>query len=461
MRKKNPTPLTENKMGVMPIGRLLANMATPMILAMLVQALYNIVDSYYVARISESAVTALGLAFPVQNLLIGFAVGIGVGVNSLLSRSLGQGDQEKANLAAGNGVTLALIAFGLFVLFGLFGSRPYFAMQSDMAETVDGGAVYTRICCVFSLGLFIEVLGERLLQASGKTVFTLITQGTGAILNIILDPVFIEGWGPLPAMGVAGAATATVVGQWVAAILAVIFNLKCNHDVRFALHYFKPRREVMGNILTVGIPSIIMNGIGSIMNFGMNQILLGFKATHGETPAAVFGIYYKLQSIFFMPVFGLNNATISIVAYNYGAQKPKRITRTLKLACLSALCFMGLGVLAFQLVPEQLLGIFELKGHALEIGHSALAIISLHFPLAAIGISLSGSFQALGTGIYSTIVSLCRQLVVLLPAAYLLSLTGNVNTVWWAFPIAELFSLAVTLLFFIRIYRKKIRPLYA
>ncbi len=459
MSKINKTPSTENKMGVMSEGKLLVNMATPMIVAMLVQALYNIVDSYYVSKISESAVTALGLAFPIQNLLIGFAVGIGVGVNSLLSRSLGQHDREKANFAAGNGMVLALIACGIFMLFGMLGTRAYFRWQSDVAETVDGGTIYTSICCIFSLGIFVEVLFERLLQASGKTFYTMITQGAGAIINIVLDPCFINGWGPFPKMGIAGAAVATVIGQWVAACLAIIFNLRSNHDVHFAARYFRPRKDAVGPILTVGIPSIIMNGIGSIMNFGMNQILLGFKATHGETPVSVFSIYFKLQSFFFMPVFGLNNAAISIVAFNYGARKPKRITRTLKLTCLAALCFMCLGVLVFQLLPEQLLGIFELEGHALEIGRKALGIISLCFPFAAIGIALSASFQALGNGIYSTITSLCRQLVVLLPVAFLLSMTGNVNNVWWAFPIAEAFSLVVTLLFFARIYRKKIRPL--
>ena len=448
----------ENKMGTMPIGKLLFNMALPMIIAMLVQALYNVVDSIYVSRISESAVTALSLAFPVQNIQIGFATGIGVGVNALLSKSLGEGNQDTANRAAGNGVFLVGVVTALFILFGFLGTRPYFEMQSQVAETVNGGADYTAICCIFSLGIFVEVLGERLLQSSGRTFYTMITQGTGAVVNIILDPVFIFGFAPLgiPAMGIAGAAIATVIGQWIAAILAVIFNLKCNPDVQFSLSFLKPRLPVIRPILTVGIPSIIMVAIGSVMNFSMNQILQGFS----ETATGVFGIYFKLQSFFFMPLFGINNATISIVAYNYGARNPKRITGTLLRTSITAGCIMIAGLLAFQLLPDILLGIFNPTDEFLRIGRSALRIISLCFPAAAIGIALSASFQALGNGIYATIISLCRQMLVLVPAAYLLSLAGEVTYVWWAFPIAEVASLAVTLFFFTRIYLRKIKPLY-
>ncbi len=449
----------ENKMGTMPEGRLLFNMALPMILSMLVQALYNVVDSIYVSRISESAVTALGLAFPIQNLQIGFATGIGVGVNALLSKSLGEGDKERGNRSAGNGIFLMGICMALFMLFGFFLSKPYYAMQSNVAETVENGAVYTAICCIFTLGIFVEILGERLLQASGRTIYTLFTQGTGAIVNIILDPILIFGWFGLPKMGIAGAAVATVIGQWVAAIMAVIFNLKCNPDVQFSLRYLKPDKSVIRPILTVGIPSIIMMAIGSVMNFGMNQILQGFKH-YGETATGVFGIYFKLQSFVFMPVFGLNNASISILAYNYGARKPKRITKTLKLAVVSVMCIMLVGVALFQFAPQALLGIFNPSEDFLAIGTSALRIISSIFPLAAIGIALGASFQALGNGIYSTITSLSRQLIVLLPAAYLLSLTGDIHAVWWAFPIAEVVSLLVTLFFFLRIYRAKIKPMF-
>jgi len=460
MNNENKKPrLQENKMGVMPVGKLLFQMALPVIISMMVQALYNVVDSIYVSRISESAVTALSLAFPVQNIQIGFATGIGVGVNSLLSKSLGEGNREAANRAAGNGVFLVCIATVLFMLFGFLGVKPYFAVQSEVAETVQNGIDYTSICCIFTMGVFVQVLCERLLQASGRTVFTMITQGTGAVVNILLDPVFIFGveFLGIPAMGISGAAIATVIGQWAGAVLGVFLNLKYNPDVQFSFDCFKPRKAAIVPILTVGIPSIIMVGIGSVMNFCMNQILQGFH----ETATGVFGIYYKLQSFFFMPLFGINNATISIVAFNYGARNPKRITATLLRACLTASGFMLAGLLAFQLLPQMLLGIFNPSDEFMRIGVSALRIISIHFPLAAICISLGASFQALGDGIYSTITSLCRQMFALLPAAYLLSLTGKVDNVWWSFPIAEVVSLAVTLYFFARIFRRKVKPLYS
>ncbi len=450
------TTLKENKMGVMPVGKLLTNMAVPMILSMLVQALYNVVDSVYVAQVSESAVTALSLAFPVQNLQIGFAVGIGVGVNSLLSKSLGERNQEAANRTAGNGMVLMLIVTVAFVLFGLFGTRPYYEMQSSVTETVEGGTAYTTICCVFGLGIFMEILGERLLQATGRTVLTMVTQTTGAVINIILDPILIHGWFGLPAMGVAGAAIATVIGQWAAALLALYFNEKLNPEVQFGRRYAKLDGHTVKAILTVGVPSIVMNGIGSVMNFGMNQILQGFT----ETATSVFGIYFKLQSFFFMPLFGLNNATISIIAFNYGARKPERITKTLKLAVGAALTLMVSGLLVFQLAPDMLLNFFNPSPSFLEMGRACLRTISWSFPIAAVCISLGASFQALGNGIYSTIISLGRQLVVLLPVAYLMSLSGNVNLVWVAYPVAELVSGGLTMYFFLRIYRQKIKPLF-
>ena len=457
--KKN---LTENKMGEMPIGRLLINMALPIVIAMLVQALYNVVDSIYVSRISESAVTALSLAFPIQNLQIGCAVGIGVGVNALLSKSLGEKNQELANKTAGNGIFLALMGTLLFVLIGLFGVRPYYEMQNASQETIEGGIIYSKICCIWTIGVYFSILMERLLQATGRTFHTMITQGAGAITNIILDPVFIFGVDALgiPAMGIAGAAIATVVGQWVSAIMALTFNLIFNPDVKLGLKYVKPDGKVVKPILAVGVPSAIMNGIGSITNFSMNQILLGFQAV-GETAAGVFGIYFKLQSFFFMPLFGLNTAAISVIAYNYGARKPQRIMKTLKLAGAAALSFMVCGMLVFQLAPQMLMGMFNPSEAFLEIGCTALPIISIHFPIAAFCIIMISSFQALGNGIYSSIVSLFRQIVALLPAAYLLSLSGNVNIVWWCFPIAEVVSVTVCALFFLKIYRQKIKPLYA
>jgi len=458
---QNPSQLPQNKMGTRPVGGLLITMALPLILSMIVQALYNIVDSIYVSQISESAVTALSLAFPIQNLQIGCAVGAAVGTNSFLSQSLGQGNREQANRAAGNGILLALSLIGMFMLFGAVGARPYYEMQSSVAETVEGGTAYTTICCLLTAGIFIEVLGERLLQASGRTVYTLYTQGTGAVLNILLDPVFIFGFEPLgiAPMGIAGAAVATVIGQWVAAIMAVVFNLKCNKDVTFALRYIRPQWHCMKKILAVGIPSMIMMAIGSVMTFAMNQVFLSFPEW-GETPAAVFGVYFKLQSFVIMPVLGLNNACISIVAYNYGAQEPGRITKLLKYAIAIAMGNMLLGVALFQLAPNLLLNLFDPSPEFRAMGVRALQIVSLHFPLAAIGIVLGACFQALGNGIYSTITSLCRQLIVLVPAAYLLSLSGQVDLVWWSFPIAEVVSMLLSIIFYLRIYRKQIKPLF-
>ena len=450
-----------NKMHTMPVGKLLFNMALPLAISMLVQAFYNVVDSIYVSQISESAVTSLSLAFPIQNLMIGCATGSAVGMNALFSKSLGEHNHEKANKTAGNGILASLAMAAMFVIFGMLGAEGYYAMQSDVPETISGGAAYVGICCIWCLGIFAEILGERLLQASGRTIYTLFTQGTGAILNILLDPVFIFGCAPLgiAPMGIAGAAVATVTGQWVAAVLALCFNLTKNPDVQLAPKYLEFDWPIMKKVMTVGIPSIVMMAIGSVMNFGMNQIFLSFQE-YGETAAGVFGIYFKLQSFVFMPLFGINNAAISIIAYNYGACQPKRITGTLKCSLTAAMTIMLLGTAAFQLIPDQLLGIFHPSSTFLELGQSALRIVSLHFPMAAVGIALGASFQAMGTGIYSTITSLMRQIVVLLPAAFLLSLTGDVHNVWWAFPISEVISLLTTLFFYSRIYRNLIKPLY-
>ena len=448
--------LQANKMGVMSEGKLLMNMALPMIASMLVQALYNVVDSIFVSQVSESAVTALSLAFPIQNMQIGFAVGIGVGVNSLLSKSLGENNQEAANRTAGNGLVLMLIVTAIFMLFGIFGVRPYYEMQSTVRETVEGGIAYSRICCILTVGVFLSILGERLLQSTGRTVYTMITQGTGAIINIILDPILIHGWFGAPAMGIAGAAVATVIGQWCAAGLVWFFNFKCNPEVQLGTRYLRLESNTVRQILTVGVPSIIMNGIGSVMTFGMNQILQNFT----ETATGVFGVYFKLQSFFFMPLFGLNNAAISIIAFNYGAKKPKRITKTLKIACCVAFGLMTAGFLAFQLFPDALLGLFNPSEAFLSIGRAALRTISWSFPVASFCIVLGACFQALGNGIYTTLTSLCRQMLVLLPVAYLLSLTGDVDKVWLSFLVAEVASAAATFYFFRRIYREKIQPLF-
>ena len=475
MRHEN-SPL-QNKMRVMPVGKLLLTMALPLALSMLVQAFYNIVDTYFVSLVSTDATGALSFAFPIQNLQIGCATGVAVGVNSLLSKSLGENDPEKANQAAGNGITLMLMFVAAFMLFGAFGTRGYYSLFDINDTTRRYGIDYTSICCLFTLGVFVEILGERLLQASGKTVFTLFTQGTGAVTNIILDPLFILGSEGIYEMfgirlpfemrgyGVAGAAIATVIGQWVAGILAIIFNLWKNPDVKFHFRYLKPDRKVTSLILGVGVPSMIMMAIGSVMTFLMNQVLLGFSATHGQTPANVFGIYFKLQSLFLMPLFGINNASISIIAYNYGARLPKRIAGTVKCGFIAAVGIMLVGCAVFQAIPDKLMGIFGSSGDGnsaalVDMGVVAMRIISLHFPIAAIGISLGASFPALGNGIYSTITSLCRQLIALIPAAYLLSLTGSVNAVWWSFPIAEIVSATISVILFIRIYKQKVKPLF-
>ena len=445
-----------NKMGTWSIGKLLLNMALPLVISMLVQALYNVVDSIYVSRISESAVTALSLAFPIQNLLIGCATGVGVGVNSLLSKSLGEQNYERANRTAGNGILLSGLFSALFLVFGLFFARPFFATQTAVAETLEGGSIYLTIVTIGSVGIFIEILYERLLQASGNAFLSMITQTTGAVLNIILDPILIFGWFGLPAMGIAGAALATVIGQWIAAILAFFLNVRFNKELDMKGHHLKPEGYVIRMILNVGIPSIIMVGIGSVMNFGINQILQGFS----ETATGVFGIYFKLQSFFFMPLFGINNAVISIVAFNYGARRPDRMMATVKLASFVGLGIMLTGLAIFQFFPDVLLSIFDPSPEFMHMGIEALRTISWCFPVAAVCIILGSTFQALGTGIYSTLVSLGRQLVILLPAAYLLSLSGVVTRVWWAWPIAESMGLTMTLLFFLRNYKQKVKPLY-
>ena len=445
----------ENKMGTLPIGRLLVNMALPMVISMLVQALYNVVDSVYVSRVSENALTAVSMAFPIQNLMIGFSTGVGVGMSSLLSKSLGSHEFDRANKAAGNGLVLSAICCGLFMLFGLTCSGLFFDIQTDIPEIREGGTAYLQICTICSFGIFGEILFERMLQATGRTMLTMVTQGVGAILNIVLDPLFIFGGLGIPAMGVAGAAVATVVGQVAAFVLALVFHVLKNHEVSLSRETVMLQWRTVKIILAVGVPSILMVAIGSVMTFTMNRILGGFT----PTAVAVFGSYFKLQSFVFMPVFGLNNAMIPIVAYNYGARKPERIRKTVILSCAVAITFMLAGFLAFQFIPKTLLAMFEPTQHFLDIGCRALQTISYSYLVAGICVVLTAVFQALGNGIYATIVSLARQLVVLVPVAYLLSLTDRLELVWLAFPIAEAFSLAVTLGLFVRIYRRKLKPL--
>lgn len=446
---------TENKMGVMPVGRLLMTMSVPMMLSMLVQALYNVVDSYFVAKISQDALNAVSLAFPVQNLMIGVAVGTGVGVNALLSRSLGEKNFEAANEAAGNGILLAFLSGLVTILVGLTVPRFFFQVQTDIPGIVEQGTAYLTICCTCSMGLYMGIMFERLLQSTGKTVYTMITQGIGAITNIIMDPVLIFGLGPFPEMGVAGAAVATVAGQIVGAVLGLIMNLSVNRELTFGLRYLRPRGRSVGQIYSVGVPTMVMNSVGSVMVFGLNQILIGFT----DTATAVFGVYFKLQSFIFMPVFGLNNGMVPIIAYNYGAKNRQRILDTMKLAVITAVCVMLAGLAVAELFPAQLLGLFEASDEMLAIGVPALRIICTCFIFAGFGIVSGSVFQALGHGVLSMMVSIVRQLLVLLPAAYLLSLTGRLELVWLAFPIAELASVVMCVIFTRRIIRTVIDPL--
>ena len=443
----------ENKMGAMPVNRLLISMSLPMMISMLVQALYNIIDSIFVSRINENALTAVSLAFPLQSLMIAFGVGTGVGINALLSRALGEKDSEKVNKAAVNGIFLDGVNFVIFLLIGLFATTPFYLSQTGDAEIFSYGKQYLSIVCCCSLGMFTQFVFERLLQSTGKTFYTMLTQGMGALINIILDPIFIFGYFGLPAMGVAGAAIATVIGQTVAGIAAVAVNLKKNTEIKLQFRGFRPDMAIIGEIYKVGVPSIIMQSIGSLMTYGMNQILLAFTST----AATVFGVYFKLQSFVFMPIFGLNNGMVPIVAYNFGARNKERLTRTVKLSMVYAVCLMAAGFLVFQIFPAQLFAMFDASETMLAIGVPALRIISLSFVLAGFGIVSGSVFQALGNGVYSLIVSVARQLLVLLPVAFLLSLTGNLNAVWWAFPIAELVSFGVSVFFLIRIYRRVIR----
>lgn len=447
----------ENKMGYMPVAKLVTTMSLPMIISMLVQALYNVVDSMFVSRVSENALTAVSLAFPAQNLMIAVATGTAVGVNALLSKSLGEKNFKRANSVAENGVFLALVGFVVFLLFGLFGTGIFFRSQTDIKEILDYGTDYLTVCCCFSFGVFGQIMFERLMQATGRTFYTLITQGVGAVVNIILDPIFIFGYCGMPRMEAKGAAVATVIGQIVAFILAVILNKVKNPDVNLNLKKFRPDFKMIGRIYAIGVPSIIMVAIGSVMTYSLNRILISFT----ETAAAVFGVYFKLQSFVFMPVFGLNNGVIPIVAYNYGAKKRDRVMKAIKVALVFAVSFMLIGFALMQLIPSQLLGIFNASEDMLKIGITALKTISFSFIAAGFSVVMSSTFQAFGKGVYSMLISIARQIIVLIPAAYLLSKTGVLANIWWAFPIAEVMSVAVAAVLFAVLYKKVIRNIPA
>ncbi len=449
------TKLQENKMGVMPENKLLISMAVPMMLSMLVQALYNVVDSIFVAKISEDALTAVSLAFPVQNLLIALGTGTGVGINALLSKSLGERNQKLANKVAHNGILLMLFSAIACALFGAFGSRWFFGTQTEDAVLIEYGTQYLSIVMMFSFGIFGQFITERLLQATGRTTLSMYTQLLGAVTNLILDPILIFGWFGLPAMGITGAAVATVIGQIVSAAFGFWLNVKKNPEIQLNVKELKPDGKVIKKIYSVGVPSIIMGSIGSVMTYGMNLILMGFSST----AAAVFGVYFKLQSFIFMPVFGLNNGMVPIIAYNYGARKKDRIMKTFKLSVLYAVSIMIVGLLVMQIFPAQLFKLFEASEAMLSIGVPALRLISLSFIFAGYCIISGSMFQALGNGMLSMVTSIVRQLVVLLPVAYLLSLTGNLNLIWLSFPIAEIASLILSSVFLYNMYKKVIKPL--
>ena len=450
-QNQSSAPVTENKMGTMPVGKLLFNMSLPMMISMLVQALYNIVDSIFVAKLSENALTAVSLAFPLQTLLIAVGTGTGVGMNALISKSLGERDFKKANKIADNGMFLYALSYLVFLILGLTVVKPFYASQIGNAdvEIMELGIDYLSTVMMFSVGLFAQIYFERLLTSTGKTIFSMTSQLCGAITNIILDPILIFGLLGAPKMGVTGAALATVIGQCVAGIIACVCNHKFNHEISLNLKGFTPDLQIIGHIYAIGIPSIIMQSIGSIMTYCMNRILITFSST----ATAVFGVYFKLQSFFFMPVFGLNNGITPIIAYNYGAKQRKRMIKTIKLSLLVSFCLTFIGFLSFEGIPQVLLGMFNASEDMLIIGVPALRIIGIHYLIAWFCIIFGTVFQALGKAVFSMIVSIMRQLVALIPAAYILAKIGGLHAVWWSFPIAEVISLAVTLFFFVKIYR--------
>ena len=446
-------------MGVMPVNRLLLNMSIPIMISMLVQAFYNVVDSYFVSKLSQDALNAVSLAFPVQNLMIAVAVGTGAGINALLARSLGEGNREKVNRSAVNGLFLAAVSCLVFTVLGLTCSRLFYSVQTDIHGIVNYGADYLTVVCGVSFGIFGSVTMERLLQATGRTFYTMISQAAGSIVNIILDPLLIFGLGPFPRMEVAGAAWATVIGQIFGFCVSIFFNATRNPDIKFSFKGFRPHGRTIREIYSVGLPSIVMQSIGSVAVFGMNQILIAFT----DTATAVFGVYFKLQSFFFMPVFGLNNGMVPIVSYNFGARKPDRIVKAIKLSACYATALMLLGCAVFQVFPEQLLALFqsesEAGGDLITVGVPALRILSLSWILAGFGIVSASAFQALNHGMFSLSVSLVRQLIVLLPVAFILSRFFPLEIVWLAFPVAEMFSCALSAFFLRRVYRRDVLPL--
>ena len=455
--QQSSAPIYENKMGTMPIGKLVFNMSLPMMVSMMVQALYNIVDSIFVAKLSENALTAVSLAFPLQTLLIAVGTGTGVGMNALLSKSLGEKDFKKANKTATNAAFIYAVSYIVFLILGFTVVKPFYRSQvgSADAEIMTMGVDYLSTVMIFSFGIFTQVFFERLLTSTGRTIFSMTSQLSGAVTNIILDPILIFGMFGAPKMGVTGAAVATVIGQCVAGLVAGTCNHKFNYEVRFQFKGFKPDFKIIGTIYAVGIPSIIMQSIGSVMTYCMNRILIEFSST----ATAVFGVYFKLQSFFFMPVFGLNNGITPIIAYNYGARQRKRMVKTIKVSLVTAFCLTFIGFVLFESIPQALLGLFNASNDMLKIGVPALRTIGVHYLIAWFCIIAGTVFQALGKAVFSMVVSIMRQLVVLVPAAYLLAKFGGLHMVWWSFPIAEVMSFIVSLTFLIKIWNDIIKDI--
>ena len=448
--------MEQNKMGIMPVNKLLISMSLPMMASMMVQALYNIIDSMFVAQLSENALTAVSLAFPAQNLMIAVAMGTGGGMNALVSRSLGEGNRERANLIANNGILLMFLSAVAFCILCIFGSRLFFSLQTTDAQIIQYGTEYLQIVGGISFGIFLQFGFERILQSTGRTFYSMIAQGAGAITNIILDPIMIFGWFGFPALGIKGAALATVVGQFFGAGIAFWFNKKKNHDIVINPKKYFLNGHAVKSIYAIGIPSICMASIGSIMTFGMNKILIAFSST----AAAVFGVYFKLQSFIFMPVFGMNNGMVPIIGFNYGARKPDRMMQTMKLATIYAMSLMTLGCIIFWAFTPQLLGIFNASEQMLAIGIPALRLISLSFMMAGFNIIRISTMQALGHGVFSLIISILRQLVVLLPCAFIFSRIWGLDATWMAFPLAEAVALVATMLLWRSVYKKEIKPLF-
>ena len=445
----------ENIMGTMDINPLLIKLSVPMMISMLVQALYNVVDSVFVSQVSENALTAVSLAYSLQNVMIAVGVGTGVGVNALLSKSLGEGNRKRANATAENGIFLAVCSCVVFMIVGFTCMEPFFRSLTSDEDIIRQGVDYLAICCIFSQGLFVSTMMEKLLASTGRTKYSMISQLCGALTNIVLDPIFIFGYCGEALSGTVGAAAATVIGQYVGAAVGLYFNLCKNDEIQLSVRHFRPSARTIGRIYAVGLPSIAMQCVGSVMTFVMNRILIAFS----NTAVAVFGVYFKLQSFVFMPVFGLNNGVVPIISYNYGARRPARIRQAMRLAVLYAEAIMLLGVAIFELFPGQVLGIFAASDTMLGIGRTALRVIAVHFPLAAVGIVFGAVYQALGNGLFSLYISLCRQIVVLLPAAWLLSMTGRLELVWLAFPIAEVVSVSLSCLFMLYTNKKILAPL--